>query len=1773
MRKALFLLLLLCRLLRGLENIPYEQIAYGGEPASLVGGCVHAITGDYVAREVDWVVQGHEPIVIERRHLSSRADGHKWAGWEYFFNHLKAFVYIVDERSEKDHDDWTNFEVCEAVIPEKYGFSLSYEGEFLKGMPEGRLKLKGEYPHALTNCHTGEVGARKSCFSNHVYFESHSVFKVHSPDGSVRVYQRFGYDKESYYLRWERLPNGNKVHYQWQEVSGTQRLKRVATTDGGVTKTYAWIDIRYVMHGKWLDRIEIQTSDQQQLVYDIANKKGIKKTFWAVQEVKNSGKPTIRYDYWGNKKTTYFLCDRFLPEGRRLRIDYYLKGDNLLSQKNVHVKKKTDKIVMRVKRLRLPLLANGALQSIYEFYYRKPGSYRKKGGFTDVVDPYGNATRYHFNSDFLLKEVDHQEKGKGTFAKECFEWTDYDSETGHWLRSKTLIDGFGTPLRKIQYSYDKKGNVYKETLIGDLEGRGNNGETYSVERLYNQANLVTEEKFPNGKRVEYHYVTNTNLIHKKLTFDRNALKIREFFLYEGTVLRQKIIDDGTTGNPADLTGVSERRILNIIPRQQSPFIGFPDCVEEKYYDFDTGSEQLLGRQVFEYTPFGKPKKVAYFDACGQKRFTIESTYDEKGRLISETDPLGRIKTVQYDSNDNPILDHSPDQQLATERSFDIANRLKTESHGKRQSRYEYDFLSRKTTDVHFRGTSTWYHHDPFGHPIKMQQSAVCNEGGEVKHPIVNRVYNSLGRIAQEKDAEGNLTQTTYTCRGKPKWIRHPDGTEEHFRYNIEGELILHIAPGGAKTRYSRDFLGRTLVKRVISKEGECLSQEAFEYNAFHLLKYTAPDGTQTTYRYDGAGRKIEEQTLDRVQTIKYDSLGREERVIQGNERAFLKSYDLLGRVLEEREEDLLGKVYGSTRYTYDDYSNKVAVIKEVQVGDSIEKTEYDPYKRVVCMIDPMGNETHIQYEDFYRNRWGQNVLLKTTTNPKGVQTVEEYDALDRLVKLEKHGPDHTFLLCEEFFYDLNGNKKREESTLNTGDKIVKEWVYDSRNRVIQLIEGQDKTTTYSYTPDGHLQTLVKPDGNGIHYTYDGLGRQTSIRTSDGSCHYGLSYDAMGNIIESRDLVHNRITLRKYDHFGNLLSETLANGLSIERRFDAFDRRTLLVLPDQSSITYQYDPYHLLAVTRESRAHTYDAYDKSHNLLQETLMSGGEIQHQVDLCSRRIESATSYSLERIPEIDPNGNVLSYYREAEGNEEYSTFDYDFLDQLTCETGTFENHYAYDSHYNRLQKNEEAYTHDCLHQLLSTSHSTFDHDLNGNRTLHRTPSVEITYHYDGLDRLIQIRSGEKAIHFCYDSWGRCIQQIRSVNGVALQTTPYLFEERNEIGAYPIELRILGQGRGAEIGATVAIEKNNQLYIPTHDLFGNIIALLDTHNLPIESYRFSSFGEEATPPSPLSPWRYQSKRHTAQLVHFGRRFYDPATGRWLSPDPKGFSEGPNLYQYLRNSPHLHLDLYGLSVEENRTTFQNLHDAGYALYYSVRATIEGYGKLEPSNMNIKTHFYQALTNLQNGERKSPIDHSHSFIIEGKVHPEIEYVLLNGIRTTKEEAYEMGQTLSAELNGAQVKMIYNNTHGFLDIVDFFCEKFGHQTSISKMAYREIKEVLDRGKRAGVQIHSEGHAIYNSSAHMYTQEEKDRLEVYGFGSVDPIPRKSGAIVNNYISGNDLVSFFASPIRSVFFKAANLDHIHYLEPHSANPLEEHSFHGKTYTKARREVCDQFNEKYRN
>ncbi len=221
----------------------------------------------------------------------------------------------------------------------------------------------------------------------------------------------------------------------------------------------------------------------------------------------------------------------------------------------------------------------------------------------------------------------------------------------------------------------------------------------------------------------------------------------------------------------------------------------------------------------------------------------------------------------------------------------------------------------------------------------------------------------------------------------------------------------------------------------------------------------------------------------------------------------------------------------------------------------------------------------------------------------------------------------------------------------------------------------------------------------------------------------------------------------------------------------------------------------------------------------------------------------------------------------------------------------------------------------RLLSTSEEQFVYDKNGNLIEQKSPTKTFHFTYDALDRLTKVSDGNQDVTYIYDNFHR-----RIAKGINSEDPKYyVYFGQREVGFYDpatqelLEYRVLGLGKGAELGASIAIEIADKIYCPLHDHRGNIVCLLDIETgLPQETYRYTAFGESETYPTKQllnNPWGFMSKRHDHEtgFIYFSRRYYAPETGRWITPDPLGFADGPNMYAYVHNNPLTGFDLYGL--------------------------------------------------------------------------------------------------------------------------------------------------------------------------------------------------------------------------------------------------------------------------
>jgi RHS repeat-associated protein len=93
-------------------------------------------------------------------------------------------------------------------------------------------------------------------------------------------------------------------------------------------------------------------------------------------------------------------------------------------------------------------------------------------------------------------------------------------------------------------------------------------------------------------------------------------------------------------------------------------------------------------------------------------------------------------------------------------------------------------------------------------------------------------------------------------------------------------------------------------------------------------------------------------------------------------------------------------------------------------------------------------------------------------------------------------------------------------------------------------------------------------------------------------------------------------------------------------------------------------------------------------------------------------------------------------------------------------------------------------------------------------------------------------------------------------------------------------------------------------------------------------------------NPWRWATKYRDPEtgLIYFGRRYYDPVTGQWLSREPLGEDESLNLYAYCHNDPVNNVDRLGLATVfvggESHDSFIDLLDGSGDSFGPTRGVV-----------------------------------------------------------------------------------------------------------------------------------------------------------------------------------------------------------------------------------------------
>jgi RHS repeat-associated protein len=139
-----------------------------------------------------------------------------------------------------------------------------------------------------------------------------------------------------------------------------------------------------------------------------------------------------------------------------------------------------------------------------------------------------------------------------------------------------------------------------------------------------------------------------------------------------------------------------------------------------------------------------------------------------------------------------------------------------------------------------------------------------------------------------------------------------------------------------------------------------------------------------------------------------------------------------------------------------------------------------------------------------------------------------------------------------------------------------------------------------------------------------------------------------------------------------------------------------------------------------------------------------------------------------------------------------------------------------------------------------------------------------------------------------------------------------------------------------TEGVQEGTDAYFYTRDHLSSLVNLTDTSLTLQARYVYDPYGRgtrtTGTRDADIGFTGHMIDRDAdLTLTYF--RGYDPSLGRWLSPDPIGYADGPNLYAYVRGNPVNYVDPTGLLTSDELLYYAAQVSAGFGDVVSMGLT------------------------------------------------------------------------------------------------------------------------------------------------------------------------------------------------------------------------------------------------
>jgi RHS repeat-associated protein/uncharacterized repeat protein (TIGR01451 family) len=764
--------------------------------------------------------------------------------------------------------------------------------------------------------------------------------------------------------------------------------------------------------------------------------------------------------------------------------------------------------------------------------------------------------------------------------------------------------------------------------------------------------------------------------------------------------------------------------------------------------------------------------------------------------------------------------------------------------------YSYSPADDLASSTDANGNQTTYSYDA-NHDL-------LSASGPGGRPLQGEQYDATGRLVAISDGAGDTVTMTNDVGAQRQVLLDPAGRMT---------TVLHFDDLGDVIQTDRIADGRTItsaatfdaVGHQLSETDETGHTQVQQYDAAgNVTSFKDANGTTFLLTYNGFGQviAITDSAGDSIATYGYDAVGNLTSIHDVECTGCTNTYDAAGHVVTHTS-----PVNGTSRYTYDSAGRLVTIIDPE--GNTFQQTS-DASGRVTSITDPTGHVSRYVYDGLGN-------------------AVSQTDAL---------GATRTAS------FDLNGH------ILTSTDPLGRTttYSYDAAARLDHLVDRNGATVSFTYDANGRKLSETLPGGDVTTLTYDGFGRLT--HTSNSSAVISIGYDDAGRVTSttstgtSGDPLPTATVTHTYDGIGDLLTSTAPDG-TITNTYDQLGRVSTLTDASGGRFSFGFDAdQRVSSLIRPNGVRDDLSYDAAGDVLSRSISLSG---------SPLATFSYTYTQNRARHsaTDPSGTT--------------TYTYNQLQALTGAVSPgAQEQYKYDAAGNRTSAQTPSGTVTASYgsdgRLVSDSRFAYAWDNEGNLVSRVDVATGATtkYTFNARRQLLAVQHPDgTATTYQYDPLGRRV----SVSGGGT-TTRYVYDGTN------IRLEYDGANQlqasytfGAGPDTPLEMRRGSTAYYYLEDGQGSVRALTDSTGAVVQSYTYDSYGNQHVVGSVPNPFSYTGREfdQASGLYYYRARYYDPASGRFISEDP---SPALNPYPYAADDPVNATDPTGANTVEAALRF-----------------------------------------------------------------------------------------------------------------------------------------------------------------------------------------------------------------------------------------------------------------